>query len=460
MVIAQENEHRRRHLSGDICCSVIFPGEERERKRDKGECERDRDDKSTRELTALESWERNADIGILGVSEAAEPKRERNIVHERYNERQHSNIKKDCSGYQRAGDTREAMKTARVDPREHWTAEARAVAYEYHRYQIGAGEGVQAPGRASGLEILSQRRGYGSAEGVSSSGEHASGQGMSIAGQNRRHTHQSAVKPQIPQRPKAMEYKLHQDSPTASLPAMAPQGLNDSVYEPPKYHWTPPKSANPPNFQSPIFSNRQAYLQLTPNTTSFSSASFQHVKRAAGSPNYRYAAYQSVGYLPPPPPPLSVLTDPTAVLACQTHYSPVTPFKAITQALSSPAPPQIPASQSPMCYSPQSQSPSPTLRPLISPPTRHSKVSDHEFHGHHLRSGNHCSRGRSSQSEPACKSDLKAMAEVLERDSNDETCDGIPVHNILKQNKARSKGADIDEVDEAVVVNSNMSQNR
>jgi hypothetical protein len=35
MVIAQENEHRERHLSGDICCSVIFPGEEREKLRDK-----------------------------------------------------------------------------------------------------------------------------------------------------------------------------------------------------------------------------------------------------------------------------------------------------------------------------------------------------------------------------------------------------------------------------------------
>ena len=40
MVITQENEHRERHLSGDVCCGVVFPGEEREaRKEVKGKGE-------------------------------------------------------------------------------------------------------------------------------------------------------------------------------------------------------------------------------------------------------------------------------------------------------------------------------------------------------------------------------------------------------------------------------------
>jgi hypothetical protein len=56
MVIAQENEHRERHLSGDICCSVIFPGEEREKKRakgSKGEVMEARESKSTKKCIPL-----------------------------------------------------------------------------------------------------------------------------------------------------------------------------------------------------------------------------------------------------------------------------------------------------------------------------------------------------------------------------------------------------------------------
>jgi hypothetical protein len=329
------------------------------------------------------------------------------------------------------------MRNGRIDPREHWTAEARAVAYEYHRYQTGAGEGKHTSGRAAGQGDFGQERGrgHGSAEEARSYGQHNIGQENTISKQNQQPTQPLPAKPRVPQGPRATEFRHSPNSSTPPLPAIPYRGPKFPAYEPPQYHWTPPSSGNPSNLQSPIHFNQRIFDPAgeVVSGTFFPPYTKQDPQQTAGFAKY------SVGYLPPPPPPLNTLADPTSVLAYQTNYSPVTPFQAMLN-----LPPTSP--KSPKQLIPPAPSPSLEIRPSSK---RHFKVSDLDFHGYHTQGP----RSRYSQSEPPCTSDLKSMADLLEQDSDMKTGAGGTV-----QKDEAKKGPGNQALNRLVIVSSAMSR--
>ncbi|EPE29643.1 hypothetical protein GLAREA_00803 [Glarea lozoyensis ATCC 20868] len=434
MVISQENEHRERHLSGDICCSVIFPGEQRETKRERG---------SKGEVMEAKD----------SVSEAGTARRGRDQVAIRPHQR-NDGFKRGPSTGQRFESVEETMKSGRIDLRDHWTEEARAVAYNYHRYQTGARKG-QASGQGPNPGVFGPRsRGRSPAQPGGNLEEHGADP-MPMASHHQHHSRQSTGTARIPQGPKAMGYQQHQHSSTASLPSMSSRGPKHPMYEPPPYHWTPPMNENPSNLQSPILFNQNIFVQ--PKSTGYSSSGLppaapHDLSHLTPFQFHQYITSGAVGYLPPPPPPLSSLTDPNAVLACQTNYSPETPFRVMTEAPPpSPATAKTPSAYSPKDTAPSTAVPSPTLQPILT--GRRFKISDQEFHGHPVGVGSHGLRIRSSQSEPPCKTDLKAMADLLDNDSADEhwACDTLDeaTHNgNATSNKKHN---------EPVIVSSNMA---
>jgi hypothetical protein len=335
------------------------------------------------------------------------------------------------------------MRNGKIDPREHWTAEARAVAYEYHRYQIGAGEGKQTPGRAAGRGTFGQGGGYGSTEELRGYGQFDPRQANPNSIQTQQPTQQQPTKSRFPQGPKAMGYQLNQHNSAPSLPALPLRGPKNPAYEPPQYHWTPPSSGIPSHLQSPIHFNQRIFDPAGEAIPGFSPPPYamQDTLQNAGFAKY------SVGYLPPPPPALTSLTDPTAILACQTHYTPVTPFQGIA------AVPELPPTspQSPKQSSHPSPSASTKIRPSLA---GYFKVSDQDFHFHRFGTSEQRSRSRYAQSEPPCKSDLMSMAELLEEDSNGEA----GASTMVGENEANENGAEFKARNTPVIVSSTMSQ--
>ena len=328
----------------------------------------------------------------LGLSETVTRDVRREVARERSYRRQHINNEQNPHEYQRSGLVPGGMRSGADDARGGWTAEARAVAWEYHRYQMGAGEGAHTPGRAAAPGLFQERE-YG-VQGASA----GAGQEAVVAGQ--RQTHQSA--PRIRQGPRAMEYQ-HQ---THSNPASYSIVSTRPPYDPAQYYWSSSAHGSQGVLQSPIFANRQTHPQ-------------QQNKPSASTVNH------AVGYLPPPPPSLSSLTDPLAVLAYQTNWSPVTPFKAVTPIQTS-----------------QPLSITPSLQPFNSPLSRESKISDDEFHDPQ------CSTCRSSRSEPPYKSDMEERLKDFEDDSDDYTrvgtVNGTPTHKAVANTRSKGKGREIE----------------
>jgi hypothetical protein len=392
---------------------------------------------------------------ILGASEAGTARRGREVAIRQHHGQRNDGFKRGPSTGQRVESVEETMKSGRIDPREHWTEEARAVAYNYHRYQTGAREKGQIPGQGPNPGVFGPGgRGCSPAQPGGILGEHGVGQ-VPMASHHQHRSRQFTGTTRIPQGPKAMGYQQHQHSSTASLPAMSSRGPKPPMYEPPPYHWTPPVPENPSNLQSPILFNQNIFVQ--PKPTGFSPSGLPSVaphdlSHLTPFQFHQYITSGAVGYLPPPPPPLSSLADPTSVLACQTHYSPETPFKVITE-----APPPSPATakttsiHSPKDTSPYTPLPSSPLQPILT--GRRFKISDQEFHGHLVGAGSHGLRSRSSQSEPPCKTDLKAMADLLNDDLGVEHCACDILHETAHDGNSMSNKKH----NEPVIVSSSMA---